>query len=70
MDKADLETMIVPLQPKTVLLHHFDRQKLPFADGMPEQVMGRTRRFARDVNAIDKNIKVVIPKYFETYVLD
>ena len=70
MDKGDLEAMLVPLQPKTVLLHHFDRQKLPFADGMPEQVMGRTRRFARDVNAIDRNIKVVIPKYFETYTLE
>jgi L-ascorbate metabolism protein UlaG (beta-lactamase superfamily) len=70
MDKADLETMIVPLQPKTVLLHHFDRWQLPFADGLPDAALGRGRRFARDINTIDKNIKVVIPKYFETYTLE
>jgi hypothetical protein len=43
---------------------------MSFAEGMPEQTMGRTRRFARDVAAIDKNIKVVVPKYFETYALE
>jgi L-ascorbate metabolism protein UlaG (beta-lactamase superfamily) len=70
MDKGDLETMIVPLQPKTVLLHHFDKWQLPFADGLPDATVGRGRRFARDVNAIDKNIKVVVPKYFEPYALE
>ena len=58
------------MQPKTVFVHHFDKQHLPFADGVPEKIMGRTRRFARDVAAIDNNIKVVIPKYFETHALE
>jgi L-ascorbate metabolism protein UlaG (beta-lactamase superfamily) len=70
MDRSDLETLIVPLELKTVLLHHFDRWQLPFADGLPDATLGRGRRFARDINTIDKNIKVVIPKYFETYTLE
>lgn len=70
MDRGDLEAMLVPLQLKTVLLHHFDRWQLPFAEGLPDVTLGRGRRFARDVNTIDKNIKVVIPKYFETYALE
>lgn len=70
MDRRDLEAMLVPLQPKTVLLHHFDRWQMPFADGLPDATLGRGRRFARDVNAIDKNIKVVVPKYFEPYALE
>jgi len=37
---------------------------------LPESNLRRAQRFARDVNAIDKNIKVVIPKYFETHTLD
>ena len=70
MERDDLSEMLKLLQPKTVFVHHFDRQRLPFSDGLPEQVLGGTRRFARDVAAIDKNIKVVIPKYFETYTLE
>jgi L-ascorbate metabolism protein UlaG (beta-lactamase superfamily) len=70
MERNDLSEMLKLLQPKTVFVHHFDRQRLPFSDGAPEEVMGRTRRFARDVAAIDKNIKVVIPKYFETHTLE
>jgi len=70
MERNDLSEMLKLLQPKTVFVHHFDRQGLPFSDGVPEQVLGRTRRFARDVAAIDKTIKVVIPKYFETHTLE
>jgi L-ascorbate metabolism protein UlaG (beta-lactamase superfamily) len=70
MERNDLSEVLKLLQPKTVFVHHFDRQGLPFSDGVPEQVLGRTRRFARDVAAIDKNIKVVVPKYFETYTLE
>ena len=70
MQRDDLAVMLKALQPKTVFVHHFDRQRLPFSDGVPEQVLGRTRRFARDIAAIDKNIKVVVPKYFETYALE
>ena len=70
MERNDLSEMLKLLQPKTVFVHHFDRQNLPFAEGMTEPSARRAQRFARDVNAIDKNSKVVIPKYFETYTLE
>jgi L-ascorbate metabolism protein UlaG (beta-lactamase superfamily) len=70
MEKDDLSGLLKPLQPKTVFLHHFDRWQLPLADGLPDATMGRARRFTRDINAIDKNIKVVIPKYFESHVIE
>jgi len=70
MERNDLAEMVKALQPKTIFLHHFDRWQLPFSDGLPDATMGRARRFTRDVNAIDKNIKVVIPKFFEPHVLE
>lgn len=70
MERNDLAEIIKALQPKTIFLHHFDRWQLPLADGLPEATMGRARRFTRAVNAIDKNIKVVIPKFFEPHVLE
>jgi L-ascorbate metabolism protein UlaG (beta-lactamase superfamily) len=70
MRGSDLVKIVKELQPKTVLIHHFDRWQMPLADGMPEEIMRRPRRFAREVADIDKNIKVVIPKYFETYSLE
>src|ERR1044071_9934695 len=70
MERNYVSEMLKLLQPKTVFVHHFDRQGLPFSDGLPEQVLNRTRRFARDVAAIDKIIKVVVPNYFETYTFE
>lgn len=70
MKTNDLTDMLKALQPKTVFDNHFDSQFLPFADGMSEHNISRTRRFARDVVAFDKNIKVVIPKYFETHTFE
>lgn len=70
MERNDLVEIIKALQPKTTFLHHFDRRQLPLTDGLPEATMGRARRFTRDVNAIDKNIKVIIPKYFEPHVIE
>jgi len=70
MERNDLAEILKALRPKTVFVHHFDRWQLPLADGLPDATMGRARRFSRDVNAIDKNIKVVIPKYFEPHSLE
>jgi L-ascorbate metabolism protein UlaG (beta-lactamase superfamily) len=70
MDKNDLTEMLKPLQLKTVFLHHFDRWQLPFDQGLPDATMGRARRFTRDITAIDRSIKVVIPKYFEPHVIE
>lgn len=70
MRRDELAEMLKPLQPKTVFVHHYDKWQVPFADGVPEEIMGMTRGFARNVAAFDKNIKVVIPKYFETHTLE
>jgi len=69
MERSDLAEMLKVLRPKTVFLHHFDRWRLPFADGLPEPTLGRGRRFTRDVNSIDGNIKVIVPKFFESHEL-
>ena len=39
-----------------------------YSEGIPQRNSSRARRFARDVNA--RHIKVVIPKYFETYCVE
>jgi L-ascorbate metabolism protein UlaG (beta-lactamase superfamily) len=70
MNRSDTAEMLKALQPKTVYVHHFDEWRNAIAEGMPESNLRRAQCFARDVNAIDKNIKVVIPKYFETHTLD
>ena len=70
MASDDLAKMLKPLQPKTVFANHFDRQFMPFSEGITDQTLTRTRKFAQNIGDIDKNIKVVIPKYFETYTLN
>jgi hypothetical protein len=70
MNRSDTAEMLKALQPKTVYVHHFDEWRNSIAEGMPESNARRAKRFARDVNAIDKDIKVVIPKYFEIDTLD
>jgi L-ascorbate metabolism protein UlaG (beta-lactamase superfamily) len=70
MEKDELSELFKSLQPKTVFLHHFDRWQLPFSDGLAKPTSGWAKRVARDIDAIDKNIKVVIPKYFEPHILE
>lgn len=70
MDRNDTGMMIRALNPKTVFVHHFDEWRAPFAEGMPESNARRAQRFARDVNAIDKRIKMIIPKFLDSYTFD
>jgi hypothetical protein len=70
MNRNDSAEMVKALQPKTVYVHHFDEWRNAFSEGLPEVNLRLAQRFARDVDAIDKNVKVVIPKYFETDTLD
>jgi L-ascorbate metabolism protein UlaG (beta-lactamase superfamily) len=70
MDRNDSATMLKALQPQIVYVHHFDEWRNTVSEGIPERNSRRAQRFARDVNAIDRHIKVVIPKYFETYALE
>jgi L-ascorbate metabolism protein UlaG (beta-lactamase superfamily) len=66
MTRDDTAAMLKVLQPKTVFVHHFDEWRAALSEGLPESNLRRAQRFARDVNAIDKNINVIIPKFFET----
>ena len=70
MARDDVAVMLKLLQPKTVVVHHFDEWRKPFAEGMPESNARRAKRFARDVGVIDKQIKMIIPKFLESYILD
>jgi L-ascorbate metabolism protein UlaG (beta-lactamase superfamily) len=70
MNHDDSAEMLRALQPKTVYVHHFDEWRNSIAEGMPESNLRRAQRFVRDVNAIDKQIKVVIPKFFDSYALE
>ena len=70
MDRNDTATMLKALQPQTVYVHHFDEWRNAISEGLPEKNSRRAQRFARDVNTIDRHIKVVIPEYFETYALE
>jgi len=70
MSQNDLAEIIKELQPKTVFAHHFDEWRKPFTEGMPESNSRRAQRFARDVSAIDKQIKVVIPNFFDSHNLE
>jgi L-ascorbate metabolism protein UlaG (beta-lactamase superfamily) len=69
MERNDLASILKLLQPKTVLLHHFDRWRSPFPEGLPESSLRRGRRVVRDVAAVDSQIKVIVPKFFEVHVL-
>jgi len=70
MGRNDSATMFKALQPQTVYVHHFDEWRNAISEVIPEGNSRRAQRFARDVKAIDKNIRLIIPKYFETYVLE
>ena len=70
MDRNDSATMLKALQPQTVYVHHSDEWRNAISEGIPEGNSRRAQRFARDVKAIDRNIRLIIPKYFQTYVLE
>jgi L-ascorbate metabolism protein UlaG (beta-lactamase superfamily) len=70
MARNDLAEMLKALQPKTVFIHHFDDWRAPFAAGIAESNLRRARRVTRDIAAIDKEIKVITPKFFESHVLE
>jgi L-ascorbate metabolism protein UlaG (beta-lactamase superfamily) len=70
MNRNDSAEILKALQPKTVYVHHFDEWRNSISEGIPESNLRRAQRFVRDVNAIDKQIRIVIPKFFETYTLN
>ena len=66
----DLRSVLKTLDPKTVMLHHFDEWRAPIAEGMPEGNRKRAQRFANDVRAVNPEIKIVIPEFFASFVLE
>jgi L-ascorbate metabolism protein UlaG (beta-lactamase superfamily) len=70
MNRADTASLLRVAPAKTVIVHHFDAWRAPFAEGMPPSSVGRAQRFARDVKAIDKRIKMIVPDFLESYPLD
>lgn len=70
MQRNDIAAMLKALRPTTVFVHHFDEWRMPFSEGIPESNQRRAHRFARDVNAVDKQINVIIPKFFDRHPLN
>jgi len=70
MNRNDSAEILMALNPKTVYVHHFDEWRNSISEGLPESNLRRAQRFARDVNSIDKQITVVIPRFLETYSLE
>ena len=56
------------LRPKTVIIHHYDEWRTPFADGIPESNRRRAQRFERLIKSVDTRIKVIIPELFKPVV--
>jgi len=69
MSRDDTAEILKVLTPTTVFVHHFDQWRAPFSEGIPESNLRRAKRFARDVNAIDKQIRVIIAKFLELHRL-
>ena len=70
MNRNDSAEILMALNPKTVYVHHFDEWRNSISEGLPESNLRRAQRFARDVNSINKQITVVIPRFLETYSLE
>ena len=54
------------LRPKTVIVHHYDDWRVPLSSGMTAAVRRRAQRLERDLNSVDRNIKVIIPEFLQT----
>jgi L-ascorbate metabolism protein UlaG (beta-lactamase superfamily) len=66
----DLANVLKILNPRTIIHHHFDEWRAPFADGIKESNTRRAERFVREVKAANDKIKVITPEFFSTYVLE
>ena len=58
------------LRPKTVVVHHYDDWRVPLSSGMTAAVRRRAQRLEKDVKAVDRNIKVIIPEFLQTITLE
>lgn len=58
------------LRPKTVIIHHYDEWRTPYADGIPESNKRRAQRFERLIKSVDRQIKVIIPELLKPVILE
>jgi len=56
------------LRPKTVIIHHYDEWRTPFAEGIPASNGRRAQRFERLIKSVDTRIKVIIPELLKPVV--
>ncbi len=66
----DLANVLKILNPKTIIHHHFDEWRAPFAEGIKESNVRRADRFVREVKAVNEKIKVIVPSFLTTYTLE
>jgi len=66
----DLVDVLKILNPQTIIHHHFDEWQAPFMQGIQESNIRRAERFVGEVKAVNEKIKVIIPSYFMTYILE
>ena len=66
----NLSSVLKTLNPKVIIVHHFDNWAAPFSEGISEGSMKRAQRFASDVEAVDSQIKVIIPDFLMSYTLE
>jgi L-ascorbate metabolism protein UlaG (beta-lactamase superfamily) len=67
---SNLPSVLKILNPKVIIVHHFDDRTAPLSEGISEGSMKRAQRFASDVRAVDDQIKVIIPNFLTTYTLE
>ena len=53
------------LQPKTVIIHHYDHWRSSFALGIPGANLRRAQRFEREIKSVNPQIKVIIPEHLQ-----
>jgi L-ascorbate metabolism protein UlaG (beta-lactamase superfamily) len=66
----DFPSVLKMLNPKVIIVHHFDDWAAPISEGISEQNLRRARRFAAAVGKVDSQIKVIIPQILMTYTLE
>ncbi len=54
------------LQPKTIVIHHYDQWRTPFSEGIPAANRRRAQRFQRAIKEFNPAIKVIIPDLLKT----
>ena len=66
----DLANALKILDPRTIIHHHFDEWRAPYANGIKQSNVRRAERFVREVKAVNEKIKVIVPSFLATYTLE